>query len=84
MCRYYDMDIMALQELSSKSQVWSNFKHMLILQCWNGYGLFDEINNVLTDIKKNHKTHASNLSNIRSELVIKKEFLFKVLMQINY
>jgi hypothetical protein len=76
--RYYKMDCKALHELSCKSQVWSNFKHLLILQCWQGIELFEEVYEVLLDDADKPKLISYNLLTIRGEIMVKKKFLFSV------
>ena len=78
MFRYYKMDCTALHELSSKSQVWSNFKHLLILQCWQGIELFEELHNVLIEDADKPRSISNNLLTIRGEIMVKKKFLFNV------
>jgi hypothetical protein len=76
--RYYKMDCKALHELSCKSQVWSNFKHLLILQCWQGIELFEEVYEVLLDDYDKPRLITYNLLTIRGEIMVKKKFLFSV------
>lgn len=74
--RYYTMDCMALHQLSSKRQMWSNFKHLLILQSWVKERFLTEICRIIAFTSNNPITNTYYLLTLRKEFMDKKKFIF--------